>query len=149
MTDALTARINQAVESLLDDETLTSELDDVAADTLIEWGSALAKQIILQTSGMDERAAETFILPRLGNARRLMRQVNHWISNLEEKINSPDTASALEEILYLAGLIYPNFQPPSREKQQAFLRESFSNNHSELIIKLRSLVEGSFGKTHC
>ncbi|HIK26645.1 MAG: hypothetical protein N3E45_09445 [Oscillatoriaceae bacterium SKW80] len=149
MTDALTVRINQAVESLLDDETLTSELDDAAADTLIKWGSALAELIVSQTSSMDEPTADSFTLLRLGNARRLMRQVNHWISNLEGKINSPDKASALEEILYLAELIYPNFQPPSREQQQAFLRESFSNNPSEWIIKLRSLVEGTYGKTYC
>ncbi len=146
MTDALTARINQAVESLLDDETLTSELDDAAADTLIEWGSAIAEAIALQTSGMDERAAETFTLPRLRNIRLLMRQVNHWIGDLQGEIDAPDRASALEEILALAALIDPNFQPPSPEQQHAFLQEPFPADPSEWILKLRALVEGTRGK---
>lgn len=147
MTDALTARINQAAESLLDDETLTSALDDATAATLLEWGSAIAERIALQTSGMDDRAAESFMFPRLRACAKLMRQVNQWLGNAGE-MDESDRSSSLGEIFQLAALIYPNFQPPSREQQHAFLQEPFPTEASEWILKLRTLVEGANGKAH-
>jgi len=41
----LEQRASRAAESILEDESLTSDLDDVAAKVLLDWGLACAKAI--------------------------------------------------------------------------------------------------------
>lgn len=141
MADALTERMNLAAESLLDNEALTAQLDEPAANALLDWGLACVKLIVQDTADLDEEAAETFIAPKLRATRLLMRSVNQWVARGDGDDRAGE--SSLNEILEQAAKIYPNYQPPNKAQQQAFLRQSLPDEPSEWILNLRRLVEGS------
>lgn len=140
MTDSLTLRINRAAESLLDNETLTADLDDAIAQSLIDWGLACSQSIATATRGLDDQAAETYISPKLRAVRLLMRQVNQWVARSGE-MDEQTSAASLRELIELAASIYPDYQQPDNESQQAFLREPFPIEPSGWIVKLRKLIE--------
>ena len=63
--DHLESRTRRAVESLLENESLTADLDDAAAKELLDWGIAHAKEIISDTADMDDEGAEEAMYPRM------------------------------------------------------------------------------------
>jgi len=71
--DQLNKRIDRAAESILENEALSSELDDAAAKVLLQWGVARATTIATETAGLDEQAAEGVMYPRQKALRRLLR----------------------------------------------------------------------------
>ena len=76
--DEFADRSRRAVESLLENESLTSSLDDAAAQVLLKWGTDCAKLIVSSTAGLDAASAEDAMYPRMRALRRLMRRVNKW-----------------------------------------------------------------------
>lgn len=73
--DELTQRERQAIESILDNEALTANLDDAAAQVLLDWGTAYARQAAQHTTGLDD--ADAVLEEKLQATQRLMRAVNH------------------------------------------------------------------------
>lgn len=149
MTDALTQRINWAAESLLDNETLTPELDDAAGGASLTWATDLCRRVALATVGLDDQAAEAFMAAKLAAIRELIRLVSRWAASYRE-MDAGALAnrlprcgeSSLSQVIQLAGKIYPDYQPPLLEQQQAFLRQPFPSELRDWIVNLRRLVEG-------
>jgi hypothetical protein len=141
MTDALTQRINWAAESLLDNETLTPELEDAAAGASLTWATDLCRRVALATAGLDDEAAEAFMAPKLAAIRELIRLVSRWAASYCE-MDAGGRESFLSQVIELAGKIYPDYQPPLLEQQQAFLRQPFPSELRDWIVNLRRLVEG-------
>ncbi|MBW4492487.1 MAG: hypothetical protein KME26_05250 [Oscillatoria princeps RMCB-10] len=141
MTDALTQRINWAAESLLDNEALTPELEDAAGGAALTWATDLCRRVALATAGLDDRAAEAFMAPKLAGIRELIRLVSRWAASYRE-MDAGARESFLSQVIEGALKIYPDYQPPDKEQQQAFLREPFPADPRDWIVNLRRLVEG-------
>ena len=77
--EQLLKRISRVAESLMENERLTADLDDEAAQQLLSWGISCAKTIMQSTAGLDDEAAEKATYPRMRATRRLMRETNRWV----------------------------------------------------------------------
>jgi hypothetical protein len=137
----LDRRRQRAAESILDNESLTSNLNDDAARLLIDWGLFCAEQIVLSTAGMADAEAEDATYPRLRATRRLMRFVNRWI---RQRLNMmPDESTTLlGRIVQQAEIIYgQSFVPPKPERQRAFAVMVFGDEPADIIQNLRDFIE--------
>lgn len=74
-------RMQRAVERLLENESLTADLDDAAARLLLAWGVAWTHMIVESTAGLDDAEAWVLNRPRLRAVRRMMRTVNRWATS--------------------------------------------------------------------
>ena len=129
-------RAQRAAESILENEALTADLDDQAAQVLIDWGVALAQQIAAETAGLDEVAAEEAMYQPQRTLRKMLRQTNRWAA-------APD-AAGLEQILQSAAVIYgfqfmiPGAALPAQLVDQIQVGEQ---NPAENIYQLRNFIE--------
>jgi hypothetical protein len=141
--DELAQRINHAAESILENEALTADLDDVTAQALLDWGVACARMIAQGTEGLNDVEAENVMSPRLRAIRRLMRQVDQWIPQRREA-DVEASAALLTRIIAQATVIYGgDFIPPNSAQQDAFLRRNLAAAPEEIITRLRALIDGA------
>lgn len=77
-------RAQQAAEQLLDDESLTGEMQDAEAQTLLDWGLAFSRRLSEHTFGMDDATAEAYLSAALPNLRRVIRRTNKLIGSLPQ-----------------------------------------------------------------
>jgi len=136
-------RIDKAAESILENEKLTADLDDDAAQVLLDWGITCAKKIAQSTLGLDDMEAEDAMYQPMRATRRLMRAVNKWMSRYEI-LGVEGHAETLEKIIAQAGVIYGgDYVPPTPDQQSAFLTETeeLISNIPQMIAKIRNLVE--------
>ncbi|MBE2223185.1 MAG: hypothetical protein IAF02_16705 [Anaerolineae bacterium] len=91
-------RRNQAASSILENERLTADLDDDAADSLLQWGLALTEKVVQDSQNLDDVAAEEAMYAPMKAVRKLMQAVNKWL-------NSGD-ATYLDVVLNQAQIIY-------------------------------------------
>jgi hypothetical protein len=104
--DRIDRRIRRVAQSILDNERLTADLDDPAAQELLDWGLSIARRIAQGTADVeDDEQAEQAMYPRLHATRRLMRAVNRWIASQREK-DAEGQEEALDTILEQASVIY-------------------------------------------
>jgi len=149
--EELTQRTQQVIESLTENEALTDNLDDAAADELLNWGIATGKTVVQSTVGLTDEAADAAMQPHLQATRRLLRSVNNYFA----PATAPTTRAAVqpdhEALLTLlrqtteqAALIWgPRFHPPD-EQQLAIVATQLQNEASTpqaLIIQLRQFVD--------
>jgi hypothetical protein len=137
-------RIKRVAESLLDNERLTSDLDDSAAKELLDWGLSVARQIVQGTADVDDdEQADQAMYPRLRATRRLMRAVNLWIANQREG-DAEGRDQAFNSILEQASVIYGRaFTPPSEEQRATFTsaQSELIDNPPQMIANLRRFFE--------
>jgi len=141
--DELAQRATRAAESILENESLTADLDDVAANVLIEWGVACAKMIVQSTASLDSAQAEEAMAPRLRAIRQLMRAVNNWTAN-QRGMDAEANAASLARIIEQAAIMYgENFTPPAQDQRDAFLKQQLesSGTPQQWIANLRGLLE--------
>jgi len=142
LSEMLQQRIRRVSESFLDNERLTTDLDDSAAKELLDWGLHLGSRIAKGTAEVDDdEQADEAMYPRLRAARRLMRGVNRWVAQARER-DEEGSSEALNRIIEQAQVIYGSaFKPPSAEQRARFLRSQteFLDNPPQLIANLRQL----------
>lgn len=142
--DKLEERIKLAVQSLLENESLTADLDDEAAQTLLDWGISCVRRIALDTADLNGEEAEALMAPRLRAVRRLMRCINTWLS-----APSPEArVGVLSSIPAQLAVIYGTETVPLDEhrlKALASLSPGCGYTGSKLIAHLRKLVEPEEG----
>lgn len=140
--DELADRIRRAIESLMENESLTSSLDDAAAEGLLAWGMDCAQRIVSSTAGLDDPEAEEVMYPRMRALRRLMRQVNKWAAR-QHGLDKAGEAFSLEQVIEQAAIIYgPDFVAPELNLRRSFLmRLAFSPQPMQMIADLRTLIE--------
>ena len=137
----LAQRINRAAESILENEGLTSNLDDEAAQALISWGVTCARMVARSTAGLDDTEAEDATSQRLRATRRLMRGVNRWIPKRLYK-DAESNATSLAEILDQSAIVYgADFTALDGEWQQAFMNRNLEASPAQLIANLRASIE--------
>jgi hypothetical protein len=140
--DELEDRTRRAVESLMENESLTSSLDDAAAEVLLAWGTDCAKLIVSDTAGLDDPEAEEVMYPRMRALRRLMRRVNKWAAR-QHGLDKAGDAFSLEQVIEQAVIIYgPGFVAPEPNLRSSFLMQlAFSPPPMQMIADLRTLIE--------
>ena len=138
----LEQRASRAAESILENESLTSDLDDVAAKVLLDWGLACAKAIAQSTAGLDDAQAGEVMSSRLRATRRLMRSVNKWIANRQE-MDAEAKTKRLNRVIEQASIIHgAEFSAPTGEWCDAFLRRiERVDDPAQMITDLREFVE--------
>jgi hypothetical protein len=139
-TKEVALRISRVTQSILENESLTADLDDTAAKELLDWGITCAKKIAQDTVGLNDAEAEETMSPRLRATRRLMRSVNSWVAK-QGKMDAEASTTSLTKIIEQATIIYgEDFTPPDSERQAAFLRQQ-TDNPQQMIASLRELLE--------
>ncbi len=150
--DQVSRRASRAAESILGNESLTSNLEDTAAQVLIDWGINCAEMVAQRTVGLDDAEAEKVMAPRLRAIRKLMRQINQTIPDLAPSQGENDKLDAeetLDAIIKQASIIYsPDFKQPTPEQREAFLKQNMippppsrEFKPSDMIKKLRTFIE--------
>jgi hypothetical protein len=84
----LAMRERSLIDGILTNESLTADLDDEAAQEMIDWSIAMAREAVQQTAGLEERQAEKAVSERMYAQRKLMRSVKRLIlekDRLDEK----------------------------------------------------------------
>lgn len=94
-------RQQRVAENILGNERLTADLDDEAAEVLLNWGLDWAMSTVLQTVAMEEEQAQFFLSPRLKALSRLLRQVNIWIRD-QDKDSAEEQKESLAKIYHQA-----------------------------------------------
>jgi len=141
--EELKKRSQQAAESILGNERLTSDLTDEPAKALLDLGVAMAEHVAQSTAGLDATAAEDAMYPRLRATRRLMQKVNKWLGGgLADDTQASE--ALLDEVIAQAKIIYGEyFAPPTTEERIAFIEQcqALDDQHTQIISKLRTLIE--------
>lgn len=135
-------RVQQAVESILDNEALTQELDDEAGRALISWGTAWAE--LLARSGersvepdLDEATAQ-----RLRAVRKMMRMVSKWAAS-QANLDHDGRLEALKEIMEQAEQsqgISTSFHEAEMEMWAQRLAE-LAGQPEQAVNELRQVIE--------
>ena len=137
-------RISRVAESILENERLTSDLDDSAAKELLDWGLNVARQIVQGTASEDDdEAAEQAMYPRLRATRRMMRAVNRWIAN-QQKGDTEGRDKAFNNILEQASVIYGRPFTAMDDDQRATVSRvqlEYASDPPQMIAHLRELFE--------
>jgi len=137
-------RVTRAAESILDNENLTSDLTDEAAQVLVDWGVTQAKEIALSTIEYsdDEQADEAMYLP-MKALRRMLRIVNKWSVKVQT-LDKDFGTTALEQILEQAEVVYGAATTQLDETARAGIlnrQDEFMRNPGAFIATLRSSIE--------
>jgi hypothetical protein len=143
--DELAQRVKRAAESILENERLTAELEDAAAQALLDWGVACAETIGQSTAGLDSGAVEEAMSQRLRATRRLMRRVSKWVAN-RRAMDAERSAALLTQIIEQAEIIYgAAFSTPSPDQRNVLMRLPFvfADEPEQMITDLRQLLEVS------
>jgi hypothetical protein len=138
-------RIKQATESILENESLTADLDDAAAKELLAWGLACAQKVAQDTAGLEAFTAESSLADRLQATRRLMRAVSNWGVGRQD-MDAASASDALSKVMEQATVIYgQGVTPPPQAQYTAFLagQAEQSSDPSQMIKNLRQLIEAS------
>ena len=134
-------RRQRAAESILDNESLTADLDDDAARLLNDWALSCAEQIVLSPEGLSDEEAEDATYPRLRSTRRLMRFVNRWVRQRLDR-TPHESGKLLGQIVQQARTIYgPDYAPPRPERRRAFATMAFGDEPTEIVQNLREFIE--------
>lgn len=135
-------RIQRAVEGILENEKLTADLDDDAAQVLLDWGTRCARQIAQGTLGLNDAQAEEDMYQPMRATRRMMRAVNKLASR-HQILGDEGCSVALQKIIAQAGLVYGrDYIPPDSTRQNDFLANiQLTTDIPGIISQIRTLVE--------
>jgi hypothetical protein len=146
-TDGLENRVIQAVESILENETLTADLEDQSAKALLDWGVDWARDIALATAGLDDMMAGEAMSQRLRAVRRLMRAINKWVGT-QQGDDAEKSFNLISRILEQAAILYDQEGAPPIDTVQLEvfrgLRYEFAGNQLEMVAAVRRAVEAQF-----
>ncbi|HSQ39487.1 MAG TPA: hypothetical protein VLM78_04955 [Anaerolineales bacterium] len=127
MTD-LEKRLHQAMGSMIGNESLAASLDEDAAGDLFSWGEATAKWLVEGTDGMDDAAAEEYLVPRLLALRLMMRAIGRLAGELgsldaEARVALWDRLGSQARELFWESYILPPMDEIIAELPNAAARE--------------------------
>jgi hypothetical protein len=133
----LAARQQRIADALRGNERLTEGLPADAAESLLAWGLELAREIVRDTAGLDDAAAEDVLQPRVRAVRRLMMAAGRATNPAEE---TPEVEEWLKQAAVALG---DRFRPPARSKDQD-LRQQWqaqSGQPGRQIALLRHFID--------
>jgi hypothetical protein len=156
MGDPAARRERQAAESILENERLTGDLDDLAAQSLLDWGLSCVKRIAQSTEGMGDEQAEETMSARADATQRMMRLVQRSVTAWE-RLDPARRAGLLNQIIEQAAIAYDSpdigaavgkveatSAPPLQEgSSQALFRqlEQQVSLPAQMIVDMRLFIE--------
>ena len=137
--DEVEERGKRAAQSILENESLTEDLDDATGSVLLAWGIASAQSIAADTAHWGEDEATQAIDERLRSLRRMLKAVSRWLQ-AQTRGDAEMAVDALKRVIELAGLVYgTSFTAPSAEACASL--SSPSDSPAALLTRLRALIE--------
>jgi hypothetical protein len=125
-------RITKVAESILDNEALTNNLEDEAANLFINWAVARGEVIARSTAGMDESTATESMYPRLRAIREIPRFMGEWMISPQE---------VLEKIINQVQIVLGDeFTPPKDEEKEEFLNAYQHADINNALIGLKDFL---------
>lgn len=95
-------RLQWALQQIIGDESLTGDLQDNEAQRLLDWGVSQAKELVQQSTTLDEIEAQEFLDTQLQALRRTIRRINKLVGTISSA--APDEIDQrLRDILDSAG----------------------------------------------
>ncbi len=133
----LAAREQRVRDALLGNARLTENLPDEAAQSLMELGLDLARQVVRATNELGDRAAEDFIQPRVRAVRRLMMAA-------AQAARPGEAAATPQESLEQAAIaLGDRFLPPDELEAAAFNGgwQALHGRPADQVAALRRFIE--------
>lgn len=141
-------RIQRVIEEMTGNEALLEMLETDAATEMLDWGKSLVTTVVKRTEDMDDITADLALLPRLKAVRQSIRWVGNWAAG---------QYSDLTDRMQLRDKLLRNFETifgedaklPTETQLDAVLNEADNRSNSplQLILKLKSLIQGSIQET--
>ncbi len=132
-------RLRWVAESLLENESLTADLDEEAAQGILDWGLALAEEIVQSTARLDDVKAEEAMEPRLQALRRLLRDASHFLAHTQ-RLTPEQAVRALDGLTRYAQKVYgAGYVAPETAARRAFV-QTLSSRLS--ATQLRAFLQG-------
>ena len=143
----LEKRRKRAVEYILENEALTSDLEDAAALKLNDWGMRLAASVADETSNMKHNKGLEHIGERIRSLRRLMRNINRLsgrVNRLDEDAHRDRFKLILKHAKKLHGKRFPDLS--NEEKEQILQRILKRRDNSvDLVEALTTFIDDAAG----
>lgn len=133
-------RVRRIVLQITEDMSLTEDMDDAEAMTLLDWGSTMARRLTLHTVEMPEEDADTYLEDQIYRLRRTIRRINSFIGS--KTVGSPvdDLAMKLDAIFNAAQEV-PVLQPSQPDDMHQFAAQlSFVSTSGTLNAILARLA---------
>lgn len=130
------------MESILENEALTAELDDPAAQAVLAWGEEAARRAALSTADLEDNQAEQELALRLQAVRQMLRAVTR-LTSLPADSKATDFEPPLQQFTRLYSQLYGS---GAVESDLAALVEQLRQEWSqaadpvERLARLRRLV---------
>jgi hypothetical protein len=137
MDEGIESRVSKVAESFLENEALTSNLDDEAADLFLNWAIAKGEMIARSTIELDDILAEEAMYPRLKALRRIARYIGQCV------IGSGDPGELVDKIIEQARLLYgEEFVEPDPVEKEKFVQFSTDMEQVMVVLGVKNLIEG-------
>lgn len=78
-------RLRRTYSSMAANESLADGLTEDAAASMLKWGQAIAEQLVLKTSAMEDDMADEFLAPYASALRKMMRALGHWVVETDQE----------------------------------------------------------------
>lgn len=140
-------RHKRAVEYILENEALTSDLDNAAALKLNEWGIRLAAFLADETGDMKHDKGLEHIGERIRSLRRVMRNINRLcgrVNRLDEDARRDRFELIVKHARELYGERFPDL--PDEEKERILQRIlKHRGDQVELLDALTAFIDDAGG----
>ena len=131
-------RAQRIAEQLLENESLTDNLDDSEATHLLDWGLAVARRLCDQTVEMDETQAEEYLYQPLKNLRRTMRRINRLSG--APSAQSPEMIVANLQAIFDAASAVPGLTAQMPEGVESVARLVQTSPPGDALAKILSYL---------
>ena len=133
--------LQDAVESLLENESLTDNLDDETAQVLIQWGIEKIKQLIYFGTHQDFVPMEEYTQNRLRSLNRTLRLVNRWLPE-REYLGREDHQEQLQTLISRCQEIFDeHWMPIQPEETQEMVEASETEEDAPFVAHLTTWVD--------
>jgi len=137
MDGDIESRVSKVAESILGNESLTSNLDDDAAEIFLNWALAKGEIVARSTTGMDEIMAEAAMYPRLKALRRVARYIGRWVTGGGEPVE------LIEKITEQARILYDDaFVEPDPVEKERICHYPMGIEQILIVSEIKNLFEG-------
>ena len=141
MTD-LDSRADPIIKEITGNEALFDMLDTEAADEMLNWGKFAAHSIVNRTSELDDLAANEVLEPGRKAIRQAMRSIGNWAAG---RYTDPASRIELRDklLVYLRTIFGEEIPLPSADAMDAVLNQvdDPQRTQQQLILSFRQLLE--------
>jgi hypothetical protein len=131
--------MQDAVESILGNARLTADLDDEAADILINWGISCVRKIYLEAA--ESHDFEEITYTRMRATRKVMRAINNFVAQASDT-DSEKAQSVVDNVITLVSEAYGGYKTmPTKAQKVDFLESKLSLPQDKLLTHLLSLFD--------